>query len=55
MEDLRERIKRFALRIIRMYAALPKEQVAQVWAYGQVHRLAHITGKRAVRGRMLNS
>ena len=30
MEDLRERTKRFALRIIRMYAALPKEQVAQV-------------------------
>ena len=30
MEDLRERTKRFALRIIRMYSTLPKEQVAQV-------------------------
>lgn len=30
MEDLRERTKRFALRIIRMYTTLPKEQVAQV-------------------------
>ena len=30
MEDLRGRTKQFALRIIRMYTALPKEQVAQV-------------------------
>ena len=29
-EDLRERTKRYALRIIRMYGALPKETVAQV-------------------------
>lgn len=30
MEDLRERTKRFGLRVIRMYAALPQGQVAQV-------------------------
>ena len=29
-EDLRERTKRFALRIIRVYGALPQETVAQV-------------------------
>ncbi len=29
-KDLRERTKKFALRIIRMYASLPKQQVAQV-------------------------
>lgn len=29
-EDLKERTKKFALRIIRMYSALPKETVAQV-------------------------
>ena len=30
MEDLRKRTKAFALRIIRMYSSLPKQQVAQV-------------------------
>jgi len=29
-QDLRERTKQFALRIIRLYAALPKSAVAQV-------------------------
>jgi four helix bundle protein len=30
MEDLKERTKKFALRIIRLYSALPKTTVAQV-------------------------
>ena len=49
--DLRDRAKKFALRIIKLYSALPRRKDAQVLgtkSSSRELRLARITGKPAV-------
>ena len=57
-QDLRQRTKQFALRVIRLYSALPKTTEAQVIGKQVLrpgHPWAHITVKQLGHVQMLNS